>query len=194
VVGSAGDDQGGKKTHTNNKHDVPVRGQLKRLDAGEMQDEKARPQHEHVPQTDEAEKQRHADPPLVSDALLHHDGVGAVQHGRDQGHAVAEGDFARRLVREGSPVFVVVAAEVDGRDEDDAGERGEHAQQFPNGEFFDGEDCAEQQGEDAAGAGQDGAGCDGRVFQAGGHKVVRQEPQQAELQTQPGRLAERQWR
>lgn len=148
-----------------------------------MQHDEEGPEQQHVPQPDEAEKQGHVDAALVAEAVLHHDGVAAVGDGADEGEDVADGDLRRRFVWERASVLVRVAGDVDAGDEGYAGERGEDADEFADGEFLDGVEGADEQGPDAGCGCENRGGCDGRVVQASGDEVVCREPEEAEGET-----------
>lgn len=153
-----------------------------------MQDEEQGPQQGNVEEADEAEEQGHVDAVLVADALLHDDDVEAVDDGADEGHGVADGDLPLALVGEVAAVVVVVGArQVDHGDEDDARERGQHADQLAHREPLDLHHGAEDQRPHAARRRQDRHAPHARVLQARRREVVGEEPQHAELEAQPRR-------
>ena len=106
------------------RHYFARRRDLKRFDAGDVQQEKGGPEQEYVEEADEAEEEGHVDPALVgAHPFLHVDGVEAVCEGAEESEGVADGDFSAGLEGKGSTAFVVLvgAGHVDGRDDGDPG-------------------------------------------------------------------------
>lgn len=155
-----------------------------------MQEEEARPQEDQVQQANKAKEERHVDAVLVADASLHDGDVQPVHNGAEEGHAVADGDAGLALVREVAPVLVALPGQVDAGDEDDAGQRGQHAGQLARAEGLDAHGGAEDERPHRRRRRQDRHGPDRGVLEARRGEVVGTEPEHAELEAQEARLAE----
>lgn len=155
-----------------------------------MQEEEARPQKDQVQQADEAKEQRHVDAVLVADPPLHDGHVQPVHNGAEEGHAVADGDAGLALVREVAPVLVALPGQVDAGDEDDAGQRGQHAGELARAEGLDAHGGAEDERPHRRRRRQDRDGPDGRVLEARRGEIVGAEPEHAELEAQEACLPE----
>lgn len=110
-----------EKSYQDDSQDAPSRRKLEDLFTREMQDDETRPEREDVEEADETEEQGHVDSALVSDTLLHQNGIQAVDGGAGEREGIAESELGVRLVGKGATILVVFARQVHRGYHDDAG-------------------------------------------------------------------------
>ena len=145
---------------------------MEALDVGIMQDREEGEEEKGVAETDEAEEEGHVklEGRGTDGAVFEGDGVGAIDDGRQEGEGVTEEELRGGFGGEGVCDGGVVSAggrrrcvggglprggEVSVGDEEDAGEGGEDAQEFADGEFLCPRAGADEEGPDGGGGGED---------------------------------------